>query len=215
MQRIVGTIEGTTPLLCNRFHEEAQLQLAAGTRSAFRGDQGTPREQAEPRIYLGQDGKPMIPGPNLFRSFIDAGKFHKVGKRNVTTRDSSLIPGCLSIDEIELPLTYREPWEVDTRSVRNGNTGQRTLCSRPRFDRWRLSFSLTVDETIMTPEFIREIVETAGKRIGLGDFRPDRKGPFGKFVIAKWTCQPDRIKGAKRASSNGRRRKRVKEAAQV
>jgi len=29
-------------------------------------------------------------------------------------------------------------------------------------------------------------VDAAGKRIGLGDFRPDCKGPFGRFVVTKW-----------------------------
>ena len=26
----------------------------------------------------------------------------------------------------------------------------------------------------------------AGKRVGLGDFRPACKGPFGKFVVVEW-----------------------------
>jgi len=29
-------------------------------------------------------------------------------------------------------------------------------------------------------------VDAAGKRIGLGDFRPQTKGPFGKYVITDW-----------------------------
>jgi hypothetical protein len=33
---------------------------------------------------------------------------------------------------------------------------------------------------------MRDIVDAAGKRIGLGDFRPACKGPFGKFVVVKW-----------------------------
>jgi hypothetical protein len=33
---------------------------------------------------------------------------------------------------------------------------------------------------------MREIVDAAGKRVGLGDFRPACKGPFGKFVVVQW-----------------------------
>jgi len=29
-------------------------------------------------------------------------------------------------------------------------------------------------------------VDSAGKRVGLGDFRPARKGPFGKFRVDEW-----------------------------
>jgi hypothetical protein len=38
----------------------------------------------------------------------------------------------------------------------------------------------------MSKELFRDIVDSAGRRIGLGDFRPDRKGPFGKFVVVSW-----------------------------
>ncbi len=39
---------------------------------------------------------------------------------------------------------------------------------------------------MITTKLFREIVDAAGKKIGLGDFRPDRKGPFGKFVVIHW-----------------------------
>jgi hypothetical protein len=39
---------------------------------------------------------------------------------------------------------------------------------------------------MMDPKLFREIVDAAGKRIGLGDFRPATKGPFGKFVVTSW-----------------------------
>jgi hypothetical protein len=35
-------------------------------------------------------------------------------------------------------------------------------------------------------KILREIIDAAGKRIGLGDFRPACKGPFGKFVVTEW-----------------------------
>jgi hypothetical protein len=39
---------------------------------------------------------------------------------------------------------------------------------------------------MIAPKLVREIVDAAGKRIGLGDFRPSCKGPFGKFVVTQW-----------------------------
>ena len=38
----------------------------------------------------------------------------------------------------------------------------------------------------MTESFFREIVDAAGSRVGLGAFRPDCKGPYGKFVVVSW-----------------------------
>lgn len=180
------TIRGTTPLLCNRFTDENAMAASNGTRVATIGDKGTPREQAEKKLYLDADGNPMIPQPNLFRCLIDAGTFFKAGKSKVTTQKSSLIPACVEIEGVEILLTSREGWDVDTRAVRIPSTGGRILAHRPSFNDWELSFSAELDTTIMSPKLFRELVDAAGKRIGLGDFRPACKGPFGKFVVTRW-----------------------------
>lgn len=186
MRLINVVIEGTTPLLCNRFTDAAQQAATNGTRLSSNGDKGTPREQAEQKLYLGHDGKPMIPQPNLFRCLIDAGTFFKAGKSKVTTQKSSLLPACVEVDGLELSLEHKEPWDVDTRAVRIPSTGGRILCHRPSFNDWRLPFTLRIDTELMSPKLMREIVDAAGRRIGLGDFRPACKGPFGKFVVVAW-----------------------------
>ena len=33
---------------------------------------------------------------------------------------------------------------------------------------------------------IEEILASSGKLVGLGDFRPARKGPYGRFSIVSW-----------------------------
>ncbi len=177
-------IEGITPLLMNRFHEDAQIKVEKGTSFSINGDRGTPREQATPKLYLSA-GKPVMPGPNFFSCLIEAGKFHKAGKKQVTTGRSSLIPAAVSVMEVESEITP-SLWEVDSRPIVNPATKGRRMCHRPRFDVWKTSFTLDVDADMFDPKFVRQIVDDAGLRIGLGDFRPDRKGPFGRFKVVKW-----------------------------
>ena len=186
MKHINVTIEGTTPLLCNRFTDEAQMAATNGTRASAMGERGSPKEQAEPRLYVAHDGRPVIPQPNLFRCIIDGGKFFKNGRSKVTTQKSSLIPACVEIEGLDIPIQHKEPWTVDTRPVRIPSTGGRILCHRPCFHDWKLSFALKVDTEMISVKLMREIVDAAGKRVGLGDFRPDCKGPFGKFVVTRW-----------------------------
>lgn len=189
-KHITMTIEGVTPLLANRFHEEAQQKVEGGTAMSVNGDRGTPREQAEPKVYRDSRGAPVVPGPNFFSCLIEAGKYHKVGKKQVTTGRSSLVPAAISVLEIESPLLDADgaaaSWEVDSRPIVNPATKGRRLTHRPRFDRWRVTFTLEVDAGMFDPKFIRTLVDDAGTRIGLGDFRPDRKGPFGKFKVVRW-----------------------------
>ncbi|MBF0260410.1 MAG: hypothetical protein HQL97_01060 [Magnetococcales bacterium] len=187
MKRIEIIIEGDTPLICNRFTDEAQMAASSGSRvNTGGGDRGSPQEIATKKLYIGHDGKPMIPGPNLFRAIIDGGKFFKSGKSQITTLKSSLIPACVGIDEIEIPIWHDAPWNVDTRAVRIPSTGGRILAHRPSFNDWKLAFTILLDESLLHMKLLREIVDAAGVRIGLGDFRPACKGPYGKFKVAKW-----------------------------
>lgn len=129
----------------------------------------------------------------MFRAVIDAGKYLKSGKSKVTTQKSSLVPSFLALEELECPITVGEQrttdFEVDSRSVVIPATGGRIMCHRPRLDDWTLSFALTLKEQEADLSLVRMLVDYAGAKIGLGDFRPDRKGPFGKFKVTRWEVE--------------------------
>lgn len=179
-------IEGTTSLLCNRFTDEAQEQATSGNTLSTVGDRGTPKEIAEKKLYADLDGDPSIPQPNIFRCIIDAGKYFKAGKSKVTTQKTSLIPSCVEIPGVSFKIQNKEPWTIDTRPVRIPSTGGRILCHRPCFHDWALEFEVVLDTTVLGIKLLREILDKAGRAIGLGDFRPDCKGPFGKFKVTLW-----------------------------
>lgn len=179
-------IAGESPLLCNRFTDAAMLKVDGGTSAiAAASDKGTPRERASERLYIDTAGKPVLPGPNLYRSIIDAGRFHKAGKEKITTTKSSLVPAGIWLKEIEMPIVDGA-WEPDVRAVVNPATGGRMVACRPRFDRWLVSFTLDVDEKLFGSSLVRALVDDAGQKIGVGDFRPARKGPFGRFKVVSW-----------------------------
>lgn len=180
------TISGESPLLCNKFTDAAMLKLDGGTSAiASASDKGTPRDRATERVYTDATGKPVLPGPNLYRAIIDAGRFHKAGKEKITTVKSSLVPAGIWLKEIEIPIVDGS-WEVDCRTVVNPATGGRMVAYRPRFDRWSVSFTLDVDDKMFGASIVRALVDDAGQKIGVGDFRPARKGPFGRFKVTSW-----------------------------
>lgn len=193
--KIHVTIEGVSPLLMNRFTEANEIAVSGGTTVAFRGSKGTPREQAEPKRYADSKGMLYIPGPNIFSALIAAGSFHKAGKSKITTMKTSLVPAGIQVEDLVCSLDT-DQWEVDSRSVVIPSTGGRIMCHRPRVDKWSLSFTLDVDTTMFDPKLVRAIVDDAGKKIGLGDYRPARKGPFGRFVVTAWVEAKEPLKKA-------------------
>lgn len=191
--KISVEIQGASPILMNRFTDGNAAQVSAGTSSAIKvNEKGTPRQQAEPKLYLTGDGKPMIPGPNVFSGITAAGKFHKAGRKQITTGRSSLVPAGVQVEELECLLVdpfkpdAQIQWEVDSRSVVIPSTGGRIMCHRPRFDAWKLPFTLIVDGKMFDEALVRALVDDFGSKIGLGDWRPDRKGPMGRFNVTKW-----------------------------
>lgn len=180
-------IRGMTPLLMNKFTDTAQINATSGPGTIARDKDATPRQIAESKTYIDEDGVIIIPQPNLFRCLIDAGKyFAYAGKSKLTTQKSSIIPSALTIHGIALPLKFSDPWTVDTRPVRIPATGGRILTHRPCFDEWTLEFDVTLDTHVIGEKLLRQVVDKAGSAIGLGDFRPDTKGPYGKFLVTSW-----------------------------
>jgi len=102
----------------------------------------------------------------------------------------SVIPvmsGCVRILPEELPLNTKE-YVVDVRPVvvqRN-----RILRARARVFPWVVSCTVEYDEQMLNKDFMStvfpEIVSHAGRAVGLLDFRPAKRGPFGRFSIQTW-----------------------------
>lgn len=178
-------------LLMHRLPESAEAALQGNSRSSIRTTKGTPREQAAEFLYQ-KDGKLYIPGSTLFSALIGAGIFHKIGRKQVTTRDTSLVPAGLSVLE-EFCWLNTDKWEVDSRPIVNQTTGNRQICHRPRIDDWKTSFTIEYDEEMFSEDLVRALVDDAGKKHGIGAFRPQRKGPFGRFVVTRWVVKPSEI----------------------
>lgn len=191
--RVSVTIEGLTPLLMNRFVEKGEIGGSGGTSPAMIGSKGTPREQAEPKAYRDADsGILYIPGTNVYAAIIAAGKFHKSGKSKLTTQKTSLIPAGVLVEDLVCSLGTKD-FEVDSRSVVIPSTGGRIMCHRPRLDSWQLTFHLDIDTSVFDPKLVRLVIDDAGRKIGLGDYRPERKGPFGRFVVKAWAVADEKI----------------------
>lgn len=174
--------EGLSPFLMNPATDELLEELRTGVRAPRVRDL-PPEKEAEKKL-IKQDGKIGIPAQYLYSCLIEAGRYNKLGKKQISTKDSSLIPSFLWIKELFFPFSGAD-WKVDMRRGRLPD-GTAVCIVRPRFDRWEFSATLIVDEKQISEENVRNLLNDAGSKIGLGDFRPSCKGPFGRFRIIKW-----------------------------
>ena len=67
----------------------------------------------------------------------------------------------------------------DMQTVKIGTS--KTVRCRPAFNTWSFDFSIILDEAKLNERQVDEIVENAGRYVGICDYRPR----YGKFNIAK------------------------------
>lgn len=173
-------ILGLTPLLVNRFHEEAAAEATSGTHS--RKEKPTPEEDAKMRLYTNEQG-PYIPSEWLRQSIIGAASRHKIGRRAATTD----VAAAVYLSPFEIPLAGE--WHIDSRAIVIPATKGRLLRYRPMFDEWGAEFNIQIDTDLVSERLIKDILVDSGRLVGIGDFRPARKGPYGRFQVLSWEPQ--------------------------
>lgn len=178
MKQVEVSIQGLSPLLMHRYPLEPIEGL----------DKRSPQEQAEVSAYRDQHTKGLyVPALNLQRSLISAATYSK-GKGRASLQKQAA--ACLSVQPFHLDLGTTE-FEIDAQAVVVPATKGRVVRYRARLDAWSLKFDLAWDETLLRPSEVRRIVEDAGQRVGLLDFRPERKGPYGRFMVVYWAGGSD------------------------
>ncbi|MBA3584411.1 MAG: hypothetical protein H0W36_07775 [Gemmatimonadetes bacterium] len=187
MKLVQVEITGTAPLLMHRFGEEAEVEGAKPTRRVQLHER-PPREQAERAAYRDSDGALYIPGAAVARLLREAGGSHK--QKGSRKSVKYLVPSAVLVSADTLPLLNGvgplTDYEVDSRPVTIPSTKGRVMRHRPRLDAWRLEVDLEIDEDILPAEMVHQLLVEGGRGIGLGDFRPERGGPFGRFRVTRW-----------------------------
>jgi hypothetical protein len=180
--RISVTIEGITPFLMNQFSSnDARLS-------------GSPEEQAEAKAYRDESGVLAYPSQNIMACLLEAA-------RGFSEKEAAAVPHAVEVEGLSASFNAKD-YAIDSRSVilRIEGNRQRAMCYRPRLDNWRLTFILNIDHQQVKTVLVRQMIERAGKMIGLGDYRPQCKGPFGKFQLVDWNLlQPQHVTAAARA----------------
>jgi len=183
MKIIKVKIVGTSPLLMNRYSVEAQIQQKAGGRATTKTYDT--KISAENSAYWKTSGKKelMIPAQVIYSALLGASSFHKIGKRSA----KSILAGSIKVEPMEISLGT-DKYEIDVRGVviqRN-----RVPKSRARLDNWEVSFNIIYNERLIAePQVIKDILEQAGERVGLMDYRPSKSGWYGCFKVTEFKPQ--------------------------
>jgi hypothetical protein len=174
MKTATVSIKGMSPIL---LHNPVTM---AGKPVAGKKRIPTPEEEAASSRYL-MPGTETLAFPiiNIVQSIVNASSGIKIGKQSIVP----FIAGCVVPAE-EFASFKTQEYVIDTRRAVVQRQG--VMRSRARLNSWNLTFDLQLDSDNMPDgviESLGSIITEAGRRIGIGDYRPQKKGPFGRFEL--------------------------------
>lgn len=168
--------------------KRSELSIAKQEIAAKRGSNRTPADdemlqQLDCRIslYLDEKGRPTIP-EGMIRSCIET------AARKL--KQGPLVREGLHVESLRFEYDERalgtDELTVGDRARFSAVVKQqqsRILRTRARFETWAVSAIIEVDESIVGQQHLETWLELAGRRVGIGDWRPERSGIHGKFMV--------------------------------
>jgi hypothetical protein len=167
------SIKGIAPLLMHSFPMQPIEAL----------EKKPPEEQCRLALYANDAGI-FVPGLNVQRAVI-AGAGYSKGRGRASLQKP--VAACVLVAPEHIPIVPQD-WKVDARPVVIPATRGRVMRYRPRFDEWALEFEVEFDPDLITEAQLRRVLDDTGSRVGVLDFRPEKRGPFGRFMVTEWTA---------------------------
>ena len=179
-------IQGTQDILFHRWDNEVIETKAA----AKKGSREKKIENPETYVYRNVKNEICIPGRYIVRAVVEAGRNFQ-DPRSSRRMAKDLVQAAVMCNEINSPILVHgkavKKWEYEDRQrvvvMRAGITR-----TRPAFFKgWEAEFNLiSLVPELITPDFLRKLVDNAGLLIGLGDYRPT----YGRFRVVHWEVLP-------------------------
>ncbi len=175
MKKCKVEFTGTTPLLQNKPGEYGwdNEWVEKTACSGF-------EKEALQKLYVSSDGTIYQPATHIERALIEAGKKLRIKGQGKATY-SKLFGSMVAVSPEAIPLVPQD-FEVFKALVVIPATKGRVMRYRPLFRNWKLAFTIEFEDEI-DPAVIKEGLEIVGKYVGIGDWRPAKKGKFGKFQV--------------------------------
>ena len=175
-KKVEVAIKGISPLLMHSF---PMMPLEHAEKKSK-------EEQAEYAAYRDAETKELyIPSVCIQRCMVSAATYSK-GKGRASLQKQ--VAACVFISPDRVSLGTKD-YKIDARPVVVPATKGRIIRYRPILEQWQCKFEIEYDDDLLTEANLRKILDDGLQRVGLLDFRPEKKGPFGRAIVTKWTAQ--------------------------
>ena len=160
--------------------EMAEITRKRGSNRTITDDERLRELECQVSLYLDESGAPTIPEAAIQSCIRIASTRLRQGTQ---VREGMQVTEVVSFDY------DRERYGVTAEEL--GKTAQFTVPvrvrqarierTRAKFDEWALTFRVYTDPELVDQDQLASWLDIAGRRIGLGDWRPEKSGTYGRF----------------------------------
>lgn len=177
-------IIGTTPLIVHKFSEKSKRQMLDAQQG-----RRTPKETRDPKaeyeaaFYRTKEGY-GFPVTAFKAATVGAARFYGKDVRMTEIRQFMFMRGVYSDnDPQQLVEIVGEPRMREDVVRLGGPSRSADLRYRPEFPEWRAVLEVVYVKSCISRESVLSLIDAGGMGIGIGEWRPEKRGEFGQYMI--------------------------------
>ena len=162
--------------------EKAEIARKRGSNRTASDDARLQELECQTSLWLDETEKASVPA-GAIRACIETGA--RKLKQGPQVREGLIVDAVLSFDydEEKYGSTIEELGKTTQFTTGVVVQRNRILRTRAKFDEWEVTFRLDADDELVDKDQLEAWLDIAGRRIGLGDWRPEKSGDFGRFEV--------------------------------
>lgn len=175
------TVKGLSPLIMHRWSEKARKEmLDKQMKKTVKKEAKDPEEQFKASVYYLEDGRLGFPADAFKKAMIRGAK--QIGLVMTDARTSFFVHGeyCTRDDRELVPIEGDlQPREDMVRL--NGSTSD--IRFRGQVVSWSADLRVSYNSSVTSFDQIVNMLHAAGYGVGVGEWRPEKDGTFGRFEV--------------------------------
>lgn len=179
---ILVPIVGTSPLIVHRFSEKAKRQMLDAQQGKKKHkEHRDPQADYEASLYKLDDGRCGFPVLGFKAATVGSARFFDKSVTMVGLRQSLFMHGEQSkvAGQALVPIIGEPIMREDMVRVGQGTD----LRYRAEFPEWSAVLQVTYISSLLSEASVVSLIDAGGMGVGVGEWRPERKGDFGTYAI--------------------------------
>lgn len=177
-------VAGTMPLIVHNFSDKAKRQMLDAQQGRKSPKQARePQAEYEAAFYRTKEGY-GFPVTAFKAATVGAARFYGKDVRMTDLRQFVFMRGDISDNDPQaLVEIYGVPRMREDVVRLGGPSRSADLRYRPEFPTWSTVLEVTYVKSSLSRDSLLSLIDAGGLGIGVGEWRPEKKGEFGTYMI--------------------------------